>query len=60
MLGPGREISKFAIVSIVRHPHLRANQENLRIVYDDPAVVSHALVNDGPGEGKPISDHAFG
>lgn len=48
MLHPRSEPSEFAVVAVVRHPHLWANEQNLAVVDDDPAVVDHILVCDGP------------
>lgn len=48
MLGPGGEVAKLTIISIIRKPHLRANQEDFPVVYYDTTVVNHVLMNDRP------------
>ena len=48
VLHPRREPPELAVVAVVRHPHLWANEQNLTVVDDDPAVVDHILVSDGP------------
>ena len=48
VLHPRREPPELAVVAVVRHPHLWANEQNLTVVDDDPAVVDHILVCDGP------------
>lgn len=48
MLHPWREPAKLPIVSVVRHPHFRSNEQDLPVVNDDTAVVDHVLVGDRP------------
>lgn len=48
MFQPGCEIPHLAVVAIVSKPHLGADEEDLLVVNDDPAVVYHVLVHDWP------------
>lgn len=48
MLHPWGEVSQFSIISRVSHPHLRANEKNFVIIDDNPTIVDHVLVYDGP------------
>lgn len=48
LLDPRREPPQFAVVAIVREPHLGPNEEDRAVVEDDPAVVGDILVDDGP------------
>ena len=48
---PRREPAKLAIVSIVRHPHLRADEQNFRVVNDDSAIINDIFVHHWPENG---------
>jgi hypothetical protein len=48
MLHPGSKVPHFAVVSVVGEPHLRANEQDLSVVYNDTAIVNHVLVHHGP------------
>ena len=50
VLHPRREPTKLAIVAIVCHPHLRTNEEDLRVVDNDSAVIYDVFVHDRPVE----------
>ena len=41
---PGSKVTEFAVIAIIGQPHLRTNEEDLFVVYDDPAVVIHVFV----------------
>ena len=49
MLLPCSEITHLAVVSVVGEPHLGADEKDLPIMYDYPAVVDDILVDDWPG-----------
>lgn len=48
VLRPWREVSQFAVVAVVSHPHLRADKQDLSVVDDNAAVVDDILVRHGP------------
>lgn len=48
MPGPGSEVTEFAVIPVVRQPHLRPDEEYFLIVNDDPAVVVYVLVDYRP------------
>ena len=45
---PRCEVSHLSVIPIVREPHLGADQQDLFVVHDHPAVVDHILVRDWP------------
>ena len=59
MLCPWRKIPQLAIVAVISQPHLRANEQNLPIVDDDPAIVYHILVYHGPNSDLVTSGTSF-
>lgn len=48
MLHPRRKPPQLAVITIVRHPHLRADEEDLSVVNNNTAVVDDVLVNHRP------------
>lgn len=50
MLHPWREIPQFAIVSVVGHPHLRTNKEDLLVVDYHTAIIDYVFVDNGPDQ----------
>ena len=48
VLHPWREPAEFAIVSIVGHPHLRANEKDFGVVDYNSAIVDDVLVHNWP------------
>ena len=52
MFRPGGEESKFAIITVIRQPHLGADKEYLLVVNNDTAVVNYVLVHHGPAVGS--------
>lgn len=50
MFLPRREVSQLAIIPVVRHPHLRPDEEDLFVVDDNPAVIDYVLVYYRPGD----------
>ena len=48
VLHPRREPPKLAVIPVIRHPHLRADQQNLATMNNNAAVVDHILVHDRP------------
>jgi hypothetical protein len=57
VLLPRREPPQFAVVAVVGHPHLGADQEDLFVEEDDAAVVDDVLVDDGHAD---VDEHVFG
>lgn len=49
-LRPGCEITQLTIISIISHPHLRADEQNFFVMNDDPAVINNILVHNWPSE----------
>ena len=48
VLHPKRETTKLAVISVIRHQHLRADQQNLAAMNNNTAIVDHILVHDRP------------
>lgn len=48
---PRREIAQFAIIPVVREPHLGTYEQYLTVVNDHAAVVYHVLVHYWPAHG---------
>ena len=48
VLHPRREPSQLTIVSVIRQPHLWADEQNFSVVNDNPAIVDYILVCDRP------------
>ena len=48
MPGPGSKVAEFAVIPVVRQPHLGPNQENFLVVNDDSAIVVYVLVDYRP------------
>lgn len=48
MLRPRCEVPHLTIITVIGKPHLRADKQNLSVVYDDPAVIDYVLVYDWP------------
>ena len=51
MLVPWSKITQFAIVAIVRKPHLWSNEENPLVSDDDTTVIGHTFMDNGPFPG---------
>lgn len=45
---PRSKIPKFTVVPVVRHPHFRANQDDLAIMNYDTAVIDNIFVHYRP------------
>lgn len=50
VLHPRRKPPQLTVVAVVRHPHLRANEEYLAIMDNNTAVVDDVLVYHRPNE----------
>ena len=51
MFCPRCEITQFTIISVIGHPHLWANKEDLLVMNDYSAIIDDVLVDDGPDFG---------
>jgi hypothetical protein len=50
VLHPRCEVAQFAVISVIREPHLGADEDNSFVMYDHPAVVNYVLVYNGPNK----------
>jgi hypothetical protein len=47
---PGSEVPELTVIPVICHPHLRTDEEDFLVVYDDSAVVVDILVDYRPAK----------